>query len=490
VDPRTPVIVGVGQRSHREPDKPAPVELTAEAARAAQDDAGAPLLARAEAVAVVDPFSWPVPNPALLLADTLGIAPRDHVVSARGGTSPLVLLGELCRRIADGKLDVGLLAGGEVGTAFFRAARTGEDLGWPGQDGQDVPRPEVIGSDRDPHHPAEQAAGLIAPIFFYPLFEQAVRGAAGRDVATHQAWLGRLWRRFADVAASNPYAWTPGLDGQDPAVPGPENRMVSFPYPKFLNANIQVDQAAALLVCSAQAAADAGIPRERWVVVHAVATAHDHWHAVERDVLHRSPAIAACGRAVLGHAGAGIDDVALLDLYSCFPSAVQIAAAELGVDLEDPSRPPTVTGGLTFAGGPANSYVTHALATLVQRAREQPDALALSTAVGWYLTKHGAAVLGVGEPRRPFAWHEPQDEVDALPRREAAEDFAGTAPVESYTALYDRDGTPTLGIVSALVHGRRALAQTQDRDLVAALVAGDALGRDVELAGATIRGLE
>jgi acetyl-CoA C-acetyltransferase len=37
-----------------------------------------------------------------------------------------------------------------------------------------------------------------------------------------------------------------------------------------------------------------------------------------------------------------------VDLYSCFPSAVQIAAAEIGCPTQ---RDLTVTGGLTFAGG-------------------------------------------------------------------------------------------------------------------------------------------
>jgi acetyl-CoA C-acetyltransferase len=490
MDPRTPVIVGAAQLSKRGGSR-SPVELTAQVARDAEADAGAagPLLARAGAVAVVDPFSWAMANPALLLAQELGISPAQTIVSARGGTSPVVLLGDLSARIARGELDCGLLAGGEVGSAFFRASRTGEDLGWPTQDPDATPAPVVVGEDRDPHHPAELAAGLIAPIFFYPLFEQAVRGAAGRSIEDHQRWLGELWGRFAAVARDNPHAWTRELpEGvEDVAAPSPANRMVSFPYPKLLNANIQVDQAAALVVMSAEAAAAAGVPRDRWVAVHAAAGAHDHWHVAQRQDLHRSPAIAAVGQAALGHAGVGIDDVAHLDLYSCFPSAVQIAAGELGVDLRDAARTITVTGGLTFAGGPANDYVTHSLATLVGRLREDPDALGAATAVGWYLTKHGMAVLGAREPERPFAWHSAQAAVDATPKREVAEGFSGTAPVETYTALYDRDGTATLGIVAVLLDdGSRALAQTQDRDVVAALLDGDALGREVELDGAQL----
>jgi acetyl-CoA C-acetyltransferase len=139
--------------------------------------------------------------------------------------------------------------------------------------------------------------------------------------------------------------------------------------------------------------------------------------------------------AALGHAVARIDDVAHLDLYSCFPCAVEMAAAELGLDLEADPRPPTVTGGLTFAGGPASNYPMHSLAALTGRLREDAVGLGLATGVGWFMTKHATAILSASAPARPFADFDVQDEVDALPRRAVADDgIAATAPVESYTA--------------------------------------------------------
>ena len=489
MDPRTPVLVGAGQVTHRPGEgDTSPLELMVRAARLAEEDAAAPgLLGQAGSVAVVDLFSWPVPDPGALLAAELGVAPRETVRATRGGTGPLALLGDLCGRIQAGDLDVALLAGGEVMTAFMRAVAQGRAPDWPQQPEGTAPTRDV-GADSAPNHPAEEAAGLVAPIFFYPLFEQAVRGAAGRGPDEHQAWLGELWARFAAVARENPHAWTRDAPLEPDAIarPGDGNRMVSQPYTKLLNANIQVDQGAALIVCSAQAARDAGVPEDRWVFVHAVAAAHDHWHVANREHLHRSPAIAACAAALRDHGAGDPGQAGLLDLYSCFPSAVQIAAGELGIDLREDRRPPTVTGGLTFAGGPANNYVTHSLATMSGRLREQGDgAVGLVTAVGWYLTKHGLALLGTEPPVVPFADLHPQPAVDALPSREVAQGVATNAPIESATALYDRDGTATLGIVSCLLpDGRRALARSEDRATVAELVAGEPLGRAVALDGA------
>lgn len=488
LDPRTPILVGAAQLTHRGGTPPSPLELMASAARAAAEDAGTgALLAKVQSVAVVDLFSWPVPDPAAALAQELGIDARETVVSARGGNGPIALLGDAAARIAAGELDVALLAGGESGTAFQAALREGRDPGWATQPDGTTPA-RTVGADRDPGDPAELEAGLIAPIFWYPLFEHAVRGAAGRTRDEHQAHLGELWLRFADVARENPHAWATDLPrtAEEIAQPAQGNRRVSDPYTKAMNANITVDQGAALLVCSVGAAEAAGIARERWVFVEATAGAHDHWLCGTRDRFDRSPAIAACGQAVLGHAGVAMDDVALLDLYSCFPSAVQVAGTELGIDLLDPARAPTVTGGLTFAGGPANNYVMHSLAALVERLREQPEEHAYATAVGWYLTKHGAALLSGRPPAQAFRHHDVQHAVDAQPARAivpATEGVEGT--VEAHTAIFDRDGTATMGIVSLLTSdGRRAFGRTHDPATIAALQDEEPLGRTARTDGA------
>jgi len=334
--------------------------------------------------------------------------------------------------------------GGEAGTSWAAALREGRDPGWGTQPAGTAPT-RTVGVDRDPGDPAELEAGLIAPIFWYPLFEHAVRSAAGRTRKEHQVQLGELWLRFADIARENPHAWS-----REPPATAAE------------------------------------IAPERWVFVEATAGAHDHWLCGEREALHRSPAIAACGQAVLGHAQAGIDDVALLDLYSCFPSAVQVAANELGIDLHDPARAPTVTGGLAFAGGPANNYVMHSLATLVERLRAQPEARGLATAVGWYLTKHGAALLAGRPGERAFAHHDVQAAVDAQPRRAivpATEEAQGS--VEAHTAIFDRDGRPTMGIVALrLPDGRRAFGRSHDHGTIATLQGTEPLGRRARTDGA------
>lgn len=454
IDPRTPVIVGAGQVVVRDGDPPAPAELMAEAARAAAEDAGAPgLLDRVGCVGVIDSLSQP--------NATLGDA--EVVRSGTGGNGPQSMVATLCERIAGG-LDVAVLTGAESMTAFGRAIRAGEAPPWPFE-------PADVGSGESD---AERAAGLIAPIFFYPLIEHAVRADAGRTREEHLAHISELWAGFSAVAADNPFAWSRDAVSADVIATATDaNRKVSDPYRKLHNSHIGVDMGAALILCSAEAAEAAGVPRDRWVFPWAVARGQDHFHVTTRPQLHRSPVIRLAGEALRAHCGA---DFAHVDLYSCFPSAVQIAARELGLA----SGPYTVTGGLTFAGGPGNNYATHGLAALVGRLREDPDAVGLATALGWYVTKHALGAFSCRPPERPYRTLEVEPDDAPI---SVAYGYAGEAVVESFTALYERDGTPGMGIVAArLADGRRAIAKSHERDVLGELVDGeDPIGRSVTM---------
>ncbi len=167
-------------------------------------------------------------------------------------------------------------------------------------------------------------------------------------------------------------------------------------------------------------------------------------------------------------------------MYSCFPSAVQIAARELGLAIDEPGRDLTVTGGLTFAGGPGNNYTSHAIASLVPRLRADPAAYGLTTAVGWYLTKHAVGIYSAHPPRQPFRTLAPQPPLPA-PRTEATH-HTGPAEIEAYTVQYDREGAPEAAIVSAITAAdERALIRSTDPELIELVLATPAPGTTIEL---------
>ncbi len=488
MDPHTPVIVGAGQLTRRpgsDGEAVEPVTLAVRALRAAGQDSGAgeALLRRAESVRCVAITSWQYRDAAALVASDLGIAPRETVqTNAFGGDGPQRLVNETARAIAAGELDVALVCGAESVSTLIAAQRAGRDLDWRTQD-EGVAPTRMSGRDRHPVNPAEAEVGLPAPLDMYALIESAVRARSGADPDSHLEKISGLWSRFSRVAAENEYAWIRrGYTATEIATPSSDNRAVSSPYTKLLAANIQVDQAAGLIICSASAAEQAGVPRERWVFIHAGAQAQDEWHVTERAELAASPAIRAIGDAALAHARVGIDEVAYVDLYSCFPSAVQLGAGELGLALNDPARPLTLTGGLTFAGGPGNNYAMHSIAALVGRLRADPGARGLTTALGWYATKHAIGVYSGSPPARRFASLDPGPEQRRA--RRARTDFTGTATLEAFTASRDRDGVPIGAAVTALTpKGDRALVRVQDEATIAGLLEHDHIGTTVRIAG-------
>jgi acetyl-CoA C-acetyltransferase len=181
-----------------------------------------------------------------------------------------------------------------------------------------------------------------------------------------------------------------------------------------------------------------------------------------------------------------MDDVAHLDLYSCFPSAVQVAAKELGIADDDPARPLTVTGGLSFAGGPWNNYVTHAIATMAKVLREDPGSYGLCSANGGFITKHAIGVYSSDPPTGGFKWTDAQDEATqrTTPRDVAPENYEGKVAIESWTVMHNRDGQPENGIAAALLaDGRRTWGTTQDADVLQAMTSEEFAGRPAHLDG-------
>ena len=456
--------------------------MMAEVARLAEADAGAPVLPAVDSVRVVELVSWRYPDPGAAVASQLGISPRHTMATTIGGNSPQLLVNHTALAIQRGELDVALLAGGEALSTRLRARKEGVRLAWSNTDDGAAPD-DVLGDARPGTNEAEMAAGLMMPVQVYPMFENALRAAAGESIDAHQVKIAELWARFSEVAASNPYAWNPGPYSADESrTVTPENRIIGFPYTKLMNSIIEVDQAAAVLVCSVEAAERLGVPQDRWVFPHAGTGASDHYFLSERADLRSSPAIRIAGRRALELAEVPADELTHVDIYSCFPSAVQIAATELGLPLD---RPLTVTGGLTFAGGPANNYVLHSIATMVERLRDDPGASGLCTGLGWYVTKHAFGVYSTRPPDDGFRHDHTQPAVDALPRREAAVGHEGPVTVETYTVMHERDGSPSNAIAACLLDdGRRAWATTTDHDALALLEAEEGCGRAATISGA------
>jgi acetyl-CoA C-acetyltransferase len=305
---------------------------------------------------------------------------------------------------------------------------------------------------------------MRAAISIYPLIENAIRGRRQHDVARHLRDMAALFERFAAVAAGNPLATRrDGFSAERLATIDADNRWIGFPYPRFMNSNAFIDQAAAFVMTSVEQATRLGIARDKWVFLHGCADAHDHWYVTERPDIAGSAAMRAGSELALDMAGKRVDELAFFDLYSCFPAAVEIAADRLGVAEDDP-RGLTVTGGLPYFGGPGNNYVTHSICEMVRRVRGRSASFGLVTANGNYITKHSYGVYSTTPTLGRWQRQDPaqlQDSLDALPRQPFVEHADGAAIIETYTVMHDRSG-PVQGIVIGRLDatGARFIANT------------------------------
>jgi acetyl-CoA C-acetyltransferase len=293
--------------------------------------------------------------------------------------------------------------------------------------------------------------------------------------------MGELFAGFSKVAAANPYAQFPtARDADFLATPSHDNYDVADPYLKWHVAQDAVNQGAAVILTSAGKAREMGVPEDQWVYPLAGADAGDKVVSA-RQSLTASAAMAAVLAHTLDEAHTTIADVAHLDLYSCFPCAVQFACDALGIDPF--SRQLTQTGGLPFFGGPGNNYVMHAIAAMVETLRAEPGSVGLVLANGGFTSKESAGLYSTraNADWRPVDNTTVQASIDNTPDVPVV-DASGGGTIESYSVVYNK-AQPFLGYAFCRTEdGGRFLARsaTNDEATLRVLVDDDPIGEFVK----------
>ncbi len=457
----TPILVGAGQYSQPKDADPAldPLRLMIIASHNALIDAGKEKLKDLiDTVYVVNIQSLTYEDAPGMLGDALDIKPKHTFYSAVGGNSPQMFVNLAARAIASGKSRAILMAGGEAIYSVRRASKGEIALNWPEKQSPG----RIDGEERQGTNSIEGTYGLFPPTHMYAFFETAFRGASGRTIDSHRQYMGRVCEHLSRVASQNPYSWIKTVEPADVLItPTPENRYITYPYTKRMTANMFVDQSAALVMTSEEDAEQLGIDPALWVYPMGGGELNDIWYVSRRPRLHEVPAGSEASRMALDQSGIGLDDIGIFDFYSCFPCAVEIVREELGISENDP-RDFSVTGGLPYFGGPMNNYSMHAVATVMEKIRKNPQLHAMVTSMGWYMTKHSVVIYGSKPGRYP--WEEikqktVQQAIDEKALPEPVEKANGQLTVEAYIVIHDRSGKPERGVVMGrLNNGLRALS--------------------------------
>lgn len=470
---RTPVLVGFATANSSVPVS----DLMLEAVLAAGDDSGRPALLRQVDRVALPQGTWSLTDPARTIAARIGAeGARTHRYEL--GVSQQEVINEALLAIGRGEAEVILVVGGE--------ARAWERDG--GEEVDTESRPPDVTVTRPPDFvaPIEIAAGVVwPPVQQYALIENSLAHHELQEAEAHRRDVAALWSRFNQVAQRNPLAAFPlPRSATDIATPGPKNRPLAYPYNKWHVSQWTVDQAAALLFCSAERAEAVGVPTDRWIFPHVALHVSEAVTLTARRDVHAWPAMGALGRVATARLGRPLAELSIAEVYSCFPAAVRVQQRELGLD---PEGTPTVTGGMSFAGGPFNNFVLNSTATVAALLRAAPAEQGLITTVSGMLSKPGLAVWSASPPDAGsfVADLAGSPETDTPSRPVAPPDSpGGTAVVASFTVTYDAADPlrpARTAIVADLPDGTRTAATCDDAAIALSALSESLIGQTVHI---------
>jgi len=476
LDPRTPILVGVGSVTERSGDPTECVEaseLMVRAARAAVlDSTNAGMVNRIGAVAAMGSMAG-YSDPAQLVADGLGLEPHVRRLRADPGVLQQKVFNWACERVHDG-LDAVLVVSGEAQFRAQRSTITGVDVPVTSQPkGHEPDETWTVGPGIISR--PEITARMFDAVQHYAMMEFALARACGRTVDEQLDVVAKLMARQSEASVGNADAWQQRAfkAGEVRAV-SPANRMVSWPYAKLHNSQINVNQGAALLFTNVATAGAMNIPTDNWIFLRGGVESNFMQPITLRPEVHRAPWVRATSEAALDLAGLEMADINAMELYSCFPVAVQMQAQEMGIDLAE--RMHSITGGMTFAGGPFNSFVLHATASMVNHLRSSSATNGLVTSISGFVTKHATAVWSTEPPTGSgLRIGDVTAEMETLPSMNVVEDHDGPAEVVAATVVHNRTG-PTHALVMAEATTSsgdvaRLIAKSEDPDTMTEIMA-------------------
>jgi acetyl-CoA C-acetyltransferase len=458
-----PVIVGAGQITQDKKVKNPldPLNLIAQATLNAIEMSGVHGLRNAiDTIYMSTISSWIYEDPPGILSKLLELQTPQKYIAPISGNIPQLLVNKAAKAIFQGESSVILIAGGEASYSTYRAKKDKIKLNWP------KPPPKAVNEARKAIifylSQFENQYRLTNPTYIYALIETSLRASLGRSLKKHSDSIGRLYESFSRIASENPYAWERNQYNAEEIVnPSSDNRIVCHPYTKRMVANLFVDQAASLVITSEEIAKELRIDPKYWVYPMGGVDLKNIFYLSQRPKLYDSPAIREASRLVLDQAGLKLEDINAFDLYSCFPCMVEIAKREIGIAEDDP-RDLTLTGGLSFFGGPFSNYSMHSIVTAVDLIQKNPSMKIMVLANGGYNTVQSFGIYGKEPPAK--LWNKNNHEkfqqmIDTATLPEPVEKAYGSLTVEAYTIIYDRKSIPEYGVViGRLSTGERTLA--------------------------------
>lgn len=460
---KIPVVVGSAQLTNRNKTEKQidPVTFMAEASRMALKDAFIDDSSSIDTIYIINCLSKNLQEPCLDLAKTLRINPSKTGYTGIGGAAPQWFVNHAAENIYDGKSEMVLICGAESFYTHEKLNHFGDALSkFLNTDKKDLAS-RYVGDIRNPNTEIELDYNMTLPIQMYSIFENALRYHWGKTIKEHTSELSDFCSNFSKIASGNPFSWSKkALSSEEIASVTDSNQMVAFPYTKAMCANMTVNQTAAVIMTNLAKADAMGIPKDKMIFLRGCSNAEDNFHVSQRPDLWASPSVIDAVDHALIQPHLSIDDIKHLDFYSCFPCVPRIVREMLQISPMD-ERPLTVTGGLPYFGGPGNNYTLHAICTMIDILRKEPDEFGLIQTISWFLSKHSIGIYSARPGEKGWRPTKPE-KAKNYPAVNVVKELNGKGTIESFVLLYDNANKPGFAkVMGRDKYGNRFLANVK-----------------------------
>ena len=426
-----PVVVGLGslQQNGNFLDLDEALIMMEQVTQAAIEDSTNKNISRYIDEVQVPKGYWKYRDPGKWIAKRNGFSEAETSVT-KIGVLQQHLINNACNKIIRGEIRASLIVGGEARYKKIKAAIEDKEF----IETELTENPDHYVKAKDDLHIKQEVEHLGAmAVGYYAILETALRAKKNLSIDEHKKYLGRMYSEFSKIAAANPGGWSEkDLSWQDIAMVNKKNTIQALPYNKFHCTSWNVNQASAMILCSEEIADELNIPKSKRIYPLASSETNHMIAAIQRPNLIKPTGLKLAAEYILNICHENNIKPNTYELYSCFPVAVQMFAEVLS--LQDNEKL-TVTGGMSFAGGPLNNYMIHSTVKMLEDIRSTPSKIGLVTGVSGMMTKQAFA-LWAKDPLINFTSKDVTSVAAAIERpKDISSLNEGTGVIIGYTVL-------------------------------------------------------
>ena len=373
------------------------------------------------------------------------------------------LINNTCNKIIKGEIRAGLILGGESRAKMIAALKEGVE--YKEMELSTNPDQYVKAKDDLYGEGEAEALGLMA-VGYYAVMESAMRKSKSLTLKEHEDYLGSMYAEFSEIASKNQYAASDKSISKDQIMlANNDNKPMAYPYNKYHCTSWNVSQASAILICEEELADQLNISKQKRIYPMASSETNHMIALIQRPSLISSAGLKLASEKINEVVDENSINLDFIDLYSCFPVAVQQFENVLNLNTKISK---TITGAMPFAGGPLNNYMLHATVQALLKLRNQ-SGNSLITGVSGMMTKQSFC-LWSSEYQIPFYHVDVTKKAQQLDKPiPISKAKHGNGIVIGYTVLYE--GTqPSLGVFYIEdSQGERKVVTSQDKEIISSM---------------------